>query len=41
MVHTNSDSPKREKEAVTFAIHVRTIWYNREKLSNFKTAVPK
>jgi hypothetical protein len=41
LVHTNSDSAKREKEAVTFAIRVRTIWYDREKLSNFKIAVPK
>ncbi len=29
MVHTNSDSAKREKEAVTFAIRVRTMWYKR------------
>ena len=41
MVNTNSDSANREKEAVTFAICVRTIWYDREKLSNFKIAVPK
>ena len=30
MLHTNSDSGKREKEAVTFAICVRTIWYDRD-----------
>ncbi len=41
MVHNNSDSPEREKEAVTFAIRVRTKWYDREKLPNFKIAVPK
>ncbi len=29
-VHINSDSAKREKNTVTFAICVRTIWYNRE-----------
>ena len=29
-VHTNSNSAKREKEAVTFAIRVHTIWYDRE-----------
>ncbi len=42
MVHTNSDSAKREKEAVTFAIgiRVRTIWYE-EKVSNFEIAVAK
>ncbi len=40
MVHTNSDSAKREKEAVTFAIHVRTMWYE-EKVSNFVIAVAK
>ncbi len=38
MVHTNSDSAKREKEAVTFAIRVRTMWYE-EKVSNFEIAV--
>ncbi len=35
MVHTNSNSAKREKEAVTFAIRVRTMWYG-EKVSNFE-----
>ena len=35
MVHTNSDSAKREKEAVTFVIRVRTMWYE-EKVSNFE-----
>jgi hypothetical protein len=38
--HSNSDSAKREKEAVTFAICVRTVW-NKEKVSNFKIAVAK
>ncbi len=37
-MHTNSDSAKREKEAVTFAIRVRTMWYE-EKVSNFEIAV--
>jgi hypothetical protein len=41
LVHTISVSAKREKEAVTFAIRVHTIWYDREKLSNFKIVVPK
>ncbi len=41
LVDTNSDSAKKEKEAVTFAICIRTIWYDREKLSNFKIVVPK
>ncbi len=40
MVHTNSDSAKREKEAVTFTICVRTMWY-KEKRSNFEIAVAK
>ena len=40
MVHTNSDSLKREKEAATFAIHVRTMWYE-EKVSNFEIVVVK
>ena len=40
MVHTNSDSAKREKEAVTFTIRVRTMWYE-EKVSNFKIVVAK
>ena len=40
LVHTNSDSAKREKEAVTFAIRVRTMWYE-EKVSNFEIAVAK
>jgi hypothetical protein len=40
LVHTNSDSAKREKEAVTFTICVRTMWYE-EKVSNFKIAVAK
>ncbi len=40
MVHTNSDSAKREKEAVIFTIRVRTIWY-KEKVSNFEIAVAK
>ncbi len=35
MVHTNSDSAKRDKEAVTFAIRVHTMWYE-EKVSNFE-----
>ncbi len=39
-MHTNSDSAKREKEAVTFAIPVRTMWYE-EKVSNFEIAVAK
>ncbi len=38
MVHNNSDSAKREKEAITFAICVRTMWYE-EKVSNFEIAV--
>ncbi len=41
MVYTISDSAKREKEAVTFAVCVRTKWYDREILSNFKIAVSK
>ncbi len=40
MVHTNSDSAKREKEVVTFAICVRRMWYE-EKVSNFEIAVAK
>jgi uncharacterized protein YneR len=40
LVHTNSDSAKREKEDVTFAIRVRTMWYE-EKDSNFEIAVAK
>ncbi len=40
MVHTNSDSAKREKAAVTFAIHVWTMWY-KEKVSNFEIEVAK
>ncbi len=40
MEHTNSDSAKREKEAVTFRIRVRTMWYE-EKESNFEIAVAK
>jgi hypothetical protein len=40
LVHTNSDSAKREKEAVTFAIRVRTMWYE-EKVSNFEIVVAK
>ena len=39
-MHTNSDSAKREKEAVTFAICVRMMWY-KEKVSNFEIAVAK
>ncbi len=38
MVHTNSDSAKREKEA--FAICIHTMWYE-EKVSNFKIAIAK
>ncbi len=38
MVRTNSDSAKREKEAVTFAIRVRAMWYE-EKVSNFEIVV--
>ena len=37
-MHTNSDSAKREKETVTFAICVCTIRYE-EKVSNFEIAV--
>ncbi len=40
MVHTNSDSAKREKEAVNFTIRVRRIWYE-EKVSNFEIVVAK
>ena len=40
MVHTNSDSAKKEKEAVTFTIRVCTMWYE-EKVSNFEIAVAK
>ena len=40
MVHTNSNSAKREKEADTFVIRVRTMWY-KEKVSNFEIAVAK
>ncbi len=40
MVHTNSDSAKREKEAVTFAIRVGTMRYE-EKVSNYEIAVAK
>ncbi len=40
MVLSNSDSAKREKEAVTFAICVRTMWYG-EKVSNLEIAVAK
>jgi hypothetical protein len=42
LVHSNSDSDsaKREKEAVTFVICVRTMWY-KEKVSNFEIAVAK
>jgi hypothetical protein len=40
LVHTMSDSAKREKEAVTFAIRVRTMWY-KEKVSNFEIAIAK
>ncbi len=40
MVHTNSDSAKREKEAVTFAILVGMMCYE-EKVSNFEIAVAK
>ncbi len=40
MIHTNSDSAKREKDAVTFAIRVRRMWYE-EKVSNFEIAVAK
>ncbi len=39
-VHTNSDSAKKEKEAVTFAIRVRTMWY-KEKVYIFEIAVAK
>jgi hypothetical protein len=38
--HTNSDSAKREKEAVTFATRVRMMWYE-EKVSNFEISVAK
>ncbi len=40
MVHINSDSAKREKEAVTFAIGARTMRY-KEKVSNVEIAVAK
>ncbi len=40
MEHTNSDSAKREKEAATFAIRVRMMWYE-EKVSNFEIAIAK
>jgi hypothetical protein len=40
LVHTNFDSAKREKEAVTFKIHGRMMWYE-EKVSNFEIAVAK
>ena len=40
MVLTNSDSAKREKEAVTSTIRVRTLWYE-EKVSKFEIAVAK
>ncbi len=40
MVHTNLDSAKREKEAVTFVVRVHTMWY-KEKVSNFEIAVAK
>ncbi len=40
MVHTNSDSAKREKEAVIFVICVRTMWY-KENVSDFEIAVAK
>ena len=40
LAHTNSDSAKREKEAVTITIRVRTMWYE-EKVSNFEIAVAK
>ena len=50
MVHTNSDSAKREilipkgqkeRKSVTFAIRLRKIWYDREKVSNFEIVVAK
>ncbi len=37
---SGSKIEKREKEAVTFAICVRTMWYE-EKVSNFEIAVAK
>ncbi len=40
LVHTNSISAKREKEAVTLVIRVHTMWYE-EKVSNFGIAVAK
>ncbi len=40
MVNTNSDSAKKDKEAVTFTIRVHTMWYE-EKVSNFEIAVAK
>ncbi len=40
MVPTNSHSAKREKEAATFAIRVRTMWYE-EKVSKIEIAVAK
>jgi hypothetical protein len=50
LVHTNSYSAKREytnserqkeRKSVTFAIRLRTIWYDREKVSNFEIVVAK
>ena len=40
MVHTNSDSAKKEKRGCHLAIRVRTMWYE-EKVSTFEIAVAK
>jgi hypothetical protein len=40
LVHTNSDSAKREKEVVTLTICVLTLWYE-EKVSNVEIAEAK
>ena len=32
---------QKERKSVTFAIRLRTIWYDREKVSNFEIAVEK
>jgi hypothetical protein len=40
IIGSYSDSAKREKEDVTFAIRVHTMWYE-EKVSNFEIVVAK
>ena len=32
---------QKERKSVTFAIRLRTIWYDREKVSNFEIVVAK